>query len=334
NPDFIKPSTRYNEVIGFLETSHLADQCISRPIKRVSWGIPFPFDANYVVYVWFDALLNYISGIGFGQEGSRFKTFWPADVHFMAKDILKQHAVFWPIMLKSLEIEPPRVVFAHGWWKLGEEKISKSRGNAVNPVELIEELKLGAGGVDALRYFLLREVPIGADGNFSFSALVNRTNSDLANDLGNLVYRTLNMAEKYFQGEVSGQGLPEEFKEVLNDLNASYKTLMGRGEFSLSLERIFKFINVMNKYIENTKPWVLWKEKKENDVRNFLYALLEGIRIVSLYLSPFIPFSSGSIYRQIGIEESVFDMSHATWGFKKSFVIKRQAPLFPRIEIK
>ncbi|MDP2923453.1 MAG: methionine--tRNA ligase [Candidatus Omnitrophota bacterium] len=334
NPDFIKPKIRYNEVMGFLENNRLTDLCISRPKKRVSWGIDFPLDNNYVVYVWFDALLNYISAVGFGVDEEKFKKLWPADIQFMAKDILKQHAVFWPIMLRALEIEMPRVIFAHGWWKIGEEKISKSKGNIVNPLELIAAFGQKETGVDALRYFLLREVAVGVDGNFSWKALVIRTNSDLANDLGNLVYRTLNMAEKYFGGGVLSvaKGMPLEFKESLSNLEENYISLMDNVGFSLCLESIFKFVSAMNKYIEDTKPWVLWKEKKEDETKHFLYSLLEGIRLVALYLYPFIPYTAGSINRQLGLKPR-FDLKDRSWSTQNNFNIKREQPLFPRIDV-
>lgn len=331
NPDFVKPKTRYNEVVSFLEKNALEDLCISRPKKRLSWGVDFPLNDDYVVYVWFDALLNYISGAGFGSDEGRFKSLWPADIHLMAKDILRYHAVFWPIILKALAVELPHTIFAHGWWKFGGEKISKSRGNIVNPLELIEEI-----GVDALRYFLLREVPVGLDGNFSWQAIVNRVNSDLANDLGNLVYRTLNMTEKYLEGKVfsSSRQIPFEFKECLSDLQKEYISLMEKEMFCGVLERIFKFINVMNKYIEDKKPWILWREKREKEIGEFIYALLEGIRIVSLFLYPFIPETASSISRQLGIEKNKCSFQDVVWGKFEDFHIKKEMPLFPRIDVK
>lgn len=330
NPGFVRPRIRANEVNGFLESQSLADLCISRPKKRVSWGVEFPLDPEYVVYVWFDALINYISGVGFGASDERFKTWWPADFHFMAKDILRHHAVFWPIMLKALDLPMPKVIYAHGWWKMGEEKMSKSKGNIVNPFDLIKDV-----GVDGLRYFLLREIPVGVDGNFSLPAVINRVNSDLANDLGNLVYRTLNMAEKYMLGNVVSSAciLPEKFKSALDALEQSYVPLMENAEFSLALEKIFAFISVMNKYIEETKPWILWKEKKIDAITDFLYALLEGIRIVSSYIYPFMPQTAASIQRQLGFDVVTFNLVQARWAKNKTFNIRKEAPLFPRIEI-
>jgi methionyl-tRNA synthetase len=329
NPEFIKPQIRYNEVVGFLENNPLTDLCISRPKKRVSWGVEFPIDNKYVVYVWFEALLNYISGAGFYFEKDRFKSLWPADIHFIGKDILRQHAIFWPIILKALDIEPPRLIFAHGWWKIGEEKMSKSRGNIVNPYDVVKEV-----GVDAFRYFLLREVPLGGDGNFSWKAIITRTNSDLANDLGNLVYRTLNMAEKYLEGRVSSskKDIPSEFKESFLSLKESYVELMDEGNFALALDKVFRFINIMNKYIEDTKPWILWKEKKIENLKDFLYSLLEGIRVSSIYLFPFIPSAVKSISTQLGIEEN-FSIKDTEWATKECFEIKKGLPLFPRIDV-
>lgn len=340
NPGFVRPEIRYNEVKGFLKSQPLTDLCISRPKKRVSWGIEFPLDSNYVVYVWFDALINYLSGIGYASEPKKFETFWPADIHFIGKDILRHHAIFWPIMLKAMGLDLPGCIFAHGWWKVKEEKMSKSKGNIVNPFKLIDELSILLDSnqdiaADAFRYFLMREIPIGLDGNFSLQALINRTNADLANDLGNLVYRSLNMAEKYTQGKVesASKDIPDVFQDKINNLEKHYSELVSRGDFFRALEYVFEFIRMINKYIEDTKPWNLQKEAKKDSLISFLYSICESIRIVSIYLYPIMPRCSFLIQRQLGIEDSVFSFQNARWGIPDSFLIKKEKPLFPRIDV-
>lgn len=317
-PDFIKPDSRRNEVLSFLKENKLEDLCISRPKARMSWGIPLPFSPDHVTYVWFDALINYLSALGFPHEQEKLKKFWPSAIHLMAKDILRQHTVFWPIMLKAVGLNPPSKIFAHGWWQVGEEKMSKSRGNVVNPLDLIDEF-----GIDVCRYFLLREVPFGADGVFSKDALIRRFNGDLANDLGNLVYRTLTMNEKYFDSKIPV--LQEEFLDAfarenilpkIKNISREIDEALEKLDFIAALESIWSLISAANKYIEVTKPWNLKKENKIKELENFIAILIEVLRVVALEVAPFMPQTASKITAQIG-----------------SDTVKKGEPLFPRIVV-
>jgi methionyl-tRNA synthetase len=323
HPEFVQPEFRRNEVLSFLRLNKLTDLCISRPRERLNWGIPLPFAPDHVTYVWFDALINYISAVGdFDENGVYRSQWWPA-VHFIGKDILRQHAIYWPIMLKALGIEPPASICAHGWWMVGDAKMSKSLGNVVPPLDIGRKY-----GLDAFRYFLLRDVPFGMDGNFSEEAIVKRYNGDLANDLGNLVYRTITMVEKYFAGSVpqvdtgsvtfdeAGRAIVARIKTVDSEVAAPLTA--GHGfNFSASLEKIWELIAMANKYVEQTKPWNLAKENRMDDLRNFIRLLVDVIRTVAVLAEPFIPLTAASIQEQLGGD-----------------TVKKGAPLFPRIEIK
>jgi methionyl-tRNA synthetase len=319
HPDFIRPFSRYNEVVSFLTNQRLSDLCISRPKERLRWGISLPFSSKHVVYVWFDALINYISAVGsFDQEGIYRSRWWPADLHLIGKDILRQHAIYWPIMLHALNIEPPKAIFAHGWWMIGESKMSKSRGNVVSPLGVADKF-----GIDVYRYFLLRDIPFGQDGEFSHEAIVKRFNSDLANDLGNLLYRTLTMIEKYFQGRIPatenveyddrGERIKRRIRHLPQDI-AVYLSAGGDFNFSSALEEIWELINMANKYIEDTKPWNLVKENRTAELKSFIHLLIEVIRNIGESIFPFMPHTAESIIGQLGTDK-----------------IKKGKPLFPRI---
>lgn len=308
--DFIKPVSRYNEVLSFLELNKLNDLCISRPRARLGWGIDIPFSKEHVTYVWFDALINYISAVGFGYDEAKFKRYWPADLHLIGKDILRQHAVYWPIILRALDLEPPKMIFAHGWWMTGQDKMSKSRGNVIDPLRLVKEY-----GIDVYRYFLLRDVPFGLDGNFSDYAIIKRKNSDLANDLGNLVQRTLTMVEKYFAGTLPQMRelKQSKLKESNDNLLEELKLAMERIDFTTALDKIWLVINQANKFIEETKPWNLLKEKRAGELDSFILLLVEVARNVSLCISNFMPSSAKMIQEQFSAP-----------------IIKKGVPLFPR----
>jgi len=294
-----------------------------------------------VIYVWFDALINYISGAGFGCDEKKFKKLWPAEYHIIGKDILRQHAIYWPIMLHAAGIAPPKTVFAHGWWVIKGEKMSKSKGNIVNPLDVVK-----AYGVEVYRYFLLREISFGMDGAFSEDAIVNRFNNDLANDLGNLVNRTLTMVEKYFDGVVCKPGkykkTPEEkdldmvLVEKAEGMNAKIDFSMQELNFSSALQSIWEVINAVNKYIEVSAPWKVSKDKRTERLKEILYNIVEALRMVTIALSPFMPETAGKIWEQMGLsrESKAYTYEDASkWALTKDGTkVKKGKPLFPRIK--
>ena len=337
HPDFIQPESRRNEVLGFLARD-LGDLCISRPKERLAWGIPLPFDENYVTYVWFDALINYISGAGYPEREGEFQDRWPASCHLVGKDILTTHAVYWSTMLNALGLEPPRSIFAHGWWTVNGQKMSKSLRNAVEPHQLAKEF-----GVEPVRYFLLREVPFGLDGDFSHKALMGRINSDLANNLGNLLSRALNMIQKFCGGEIprplrEGEG-DEELKSLGREAVEGLDSWYARLAFGKILAAIWKLVDFTNKYIVVNEPWALAKsEDNRPRLETVLYNVAESLRVVAVLIRPFMPQTSEKIGEQLGImaDSSLLNLpSLREWGgFPAGVRIKGGEPLFPRIEEK
>ena len=332
HPDFIRPERYRNEVVAFLREP-LEDLCISRPKKRLSWGIPLPFDDNYVTYVWFDALINYISALGYPQ-GERFKRFWPVAQHIIAKDILKPHAIYWPCMLKAAGIELYQHLNVHGYWNVNAGKMSKSLGNIVRPLDLSTKY-----GLDAFRYFLLRDMVFGLDSDFSEESLVRRLNADLANDFGNLVSRSMTMAIKYFDGPLPAPGRLEgadtSLKEAALKGIEDYKAMMKGFVFHKALIAIWELIGRANKYIDTMKPWAMAKSDIER-MGTVLNNITEVIRIVSVLIWPFMPQTAEKVQHQLGlgIVGVKLDLdSLKEWGkIKQVRPISKAPPLFPRVK--
>jgi methionyl-tRNA synthetase len=346
HPNFIRPESRRNEVLGFLTTQKLGDLSISRPKSRLSWGIELPFDKDYVTYVWFDALVNYISALEYLPNRPAIDQFWPANVHLVGKDILTTHAVYWSTMLMALNLPLPDTIFAHGWWTVDGEKMSKSRGNVVDPNKMINEF-----GADAFRYFLLREVPFGQDGDFSERAMARRTNSDLANGIGNLLSRTLTMIDRNCGGTI-----PDVPQDYLEKENQKYSRLLDAKEQHLSLGKYFEasfgdlefnnlLLNIVSRatdvdiFIDQHEPWKLAKDPdKRKELNAVLYTAAECLRILSLYIYPFMPSTAKNIADQLGLNlnfDSPLLSQEIKWGELRSGTrIRKGNALFPRIELK
>lgn len=301
HPEFIQPAFRANETLGFLRNP-LGDLCISRPKSRLHWGIELPFDSDFVCYVWFDALINYISGVGYGDDEAMFKKWWPASYHLIGKDILTTHTVYWPTMLKAIGLELPKTIFAHGWWMIGAEKMSKSRGNVVNPMDLIQTY-----GVDAFRYFLMAEMSLGQDAVFSEDAFINRYNCDLANDLGNLLSRVVKMTLRNYGGVIPAPQVETDHETDLKEIIRRAIPEMEDAIIGMKLEHgIAQIMNVVragNRYLEKTAPWTLAKNGDRERLSSVLYYTAEILRNVSVMLYPVMPQKMVELRRVLGIPE-------------------------------
>ncbi|MFH1915390.1 MAG: methionine--tRNA ligase [Pseudomonadota bacterium] len=336
NPEFIRPEQYRNEVLSMLEGGELEDLCISRPKSRLTWGIELPFDKDFVTYVWFDALINYVSALGY-PDGDKFKKFWPAANHLVAKDILKPHAVFWPTMLKAAGIEPYQSLNVHGYWLVRDTKMSKSIGNVVEPLAMKDKY-----GLDPFRYFLLREMSFGGDSSFSEEALVGRLNADLANDLGNLFNRTLSMTHKYFGGTIPVPVIEDvvdaEIKKLGQDAMRAFQAHFCGMRFSRGLESLWELVRGLNKYIDATAPWTLFKAGNTDRLSTVIYVLLENMRKIAVHLWPVMPESAQTMLGQLGITfaRDKFNLPKEleVWGVLESgSIVAETSNLFPRIEL-
>ena len=330
---FIRPESRRNEVLGFLTTQKLGDLSISRPKSRLSWGIELPFDKDYVTYVWFDALVNYVSALEYlPQQNPAGNRFWPANVHLVGKDILTTHAVYWSTMLMALNLPLPETIFAHGWWTVDGEKMSKSRGNVVDPNKMVDEF-----GLDAFRYFLLREVPFGYDGDFSREALVGRINSELADDLGNLLSRSLTMIERFASGIIPMAKPDKNLTDKAGEIVARVYVHLERLEFGKALEAIWELVQSTNQYIDKSAPWKLAKQPDAKEHLNeILFHLAAALKTLGLLVYPFMPGKAEEILRQTGLAwtpSGFFPAMATDWNDLPGRAIAKGASLFPKIDV-
>ena len=342
NPEFVAPEFRKNEVLGFLKNNDLEDLCISRPKERLAWGIPLPFDPDYVTYVWFDALVNYVTvpaaqgdstvlnALGLDAdsvvpEGTEAKSLWPADVHVIGKDILKFHAVYWPIMLKAMGLPLPKQVLVHGWWMKDGDKIAKSTGNIVDPVAVINEW-----GIDAFRSYVVRELEVGPDGNWTDEGFATRYHTELANGVGNLLNRTLKMLGKYREGKVPA--LTNELAADADQASNQVQALLAQSRLQGSLRRLWEYVTLLNQYVDRTEPFKLAKDpEKAVRLDEVLANLCEGCRILAVLLWPFLPDTAEKIYAQLGLEGAPDKFALAKWGgLEAGHQTGEVAALFPR----
>ena len=325
NPNFIQPEHRKNEILGFLRQP-LNDLCISRPKSRLSWGIELPFDSDYVTYVWFDALINYITAVGFKEDKDQFDSWWPVSYHLIGKDILTTHAVYWPTMLLSAGIQLPQSIFAHGWWLMGESKMSKSLGNVINPMDLIDDY-----GVDPVRYYLMREMVLGHDSSFTMESFIQRYNSDLANDFGNLLSRVSTLIKKNYDARIPEPGdyleSDIQIKMKGESLSSKIEVLIADMRLNEAIEEIMQYIRTVNKYMEDNAPWKLVKEDKIAAGR-VLYIAGEALRLSAVLLSPVMPHRTSILLDALSARDT--DIS---WGkLIPGDILKDHEPLFPRIK--
>lgn len=333
NPEFIQPTSRRNEMINFIKGG-LEDLCVSR--TTFDWGIPVPFDTKHVVYVWFDALTNYITAAGYLNDREKFDKYWPADIHLVGKEIVRFHSIIWPVILMALGLELPKMVYGHGWLVVEGDKMSKSKGNVIDPVALIDEF-----GPDAIRYFLLREITLGLDGNFSRDALINRINADLANDLGNLLHRSLSMIGRFNNGVIEASGeteaIDQELIELARTTAAQYEKHMEHQDINVALKEVWALIGRTNKYIDETGPWALAKDPaKKSRLNTVLYNLAEVLRMTAILISPFMPVTAAKIWQQLGLKTDFASITLGeaqAWGrLPAGTVVGKPEPIFPRIE--